>query len=73
MGRRWTEEDVDHLKQLARKHSAPKIAELIDRTVGGVVFKAHKLKVSLRTRDLETNRMSGGDPGPTDFDWCGGP
>jgi hypothetical protein len=61
MGKRWTDEDVDDLKELARKHPVPKIAEMMDRTVGGVLFKAHKLKVSLKTRTHENDRV--GDPG----------
>jgi hypothetical protein len=50
MGRRWTDQDIDDLKRMAPIHPAPKIAEMIDRTVGGVVFKAHQLKVSLQSR-----------------------
>ena len=50
MGRRWTEEDIEDLKRMARLHPAPRIAEMIDRSVGGVVFKAHQLKVSLQSR-----------------------
>jgi hypothetical protein len=57
MGRRWTNEDVDRLKHLAQAQSTPTIAEILDRTVGGVVFKAHTLKLSLRPR----NRMSGSE------------
>ena len=51
MGRRWTEEDVHQLKRLARREPTPKIAERLDRSVGGVVFKAHTLKLSLRSRN----------------------
>jgi len=50
MGRRWTHQDIEDLKRMAPLHPAPKIAEMIDRTVGGVVFKAHQLKVSLQSR-----------------------
>jgi hypothetical protein len=39
MGRRWTEQDINELKHLAQRYSAPRIAELTNRTVGGVVFK----------------------------------
>lgn len=53
MGRRWTKEDVQQLKRLARRESTPKIAERLDRTVGGVVFKAHTLKLSLRARSQD--------------------
>lgn len=31
----------------------PKIAEIMNRTVGGIAFKAHKLKVSLRSRNQD--------------------
>ena len=48
MGRRWTDQDVSKLRDLAQEHPAHRIAEIIDRTVGGVVFKAHTLKVSLQ-------------------------
>jgi hypothetical protein len=51
MGRRWTEQDISELKLLAQHHPPHRIAELIDRTVGGVVFKAHTLKVSLRPQN----------------------
>ena len=53
MGRRWTEEDIAHLRDMARRHSAPTIAEKIDRSVGAVAFKAHQLKLSLRPRARE--------------------
>jgi hypothetical protein len=62
MGKRWTDKDVDDLKRLAQHYPAHEIAEMLDRTVGGVVFKAHQLKVSLRPR-------SNFDPGPSGFDW----
>ena len=68
MGRRWTEEDVLKLRLLSQRHPAPRIAELMDRTVGGVVFKAHQLKLSLRT-DRDLGRTPAGDPGPAGFDW----
>jgi hypothetical protein len=50
MGRRWTDRDIEDLKRMALLHPAPKIAELVDRTVGGVVFKAHQLNISLQSR-----------------------
>jgi bifunctional pyridoxal-dependent enzyme with beta-cystathionase and maltose regulon repressor activities len=48
MGRRWTAEDIANIKNLAQQHPLPLIAEKMDRSVGAVVFKAHKLKVPLR-------------------------
>lgn len=63
MGRRWTHEDVDELKRMARQFPAPHIAETTGRTVGAVTFKAHQLRVSLRTRRQIENL----DPGPGGF------
>ena len=48
MGRRWSEEDIEALKFMAKHYRVPEIAEIMDRTVGGVTFKAHMLKLSLR-------------------------
>ncbi len=50
MGRRWTDEDIEQLKGMAERYPASKIAELTDRTVGAITFKAHKLNLSLRSR-----------------------
>jgi hypothetical protein len=65
MGRHWTAEDIANLKKLAQ-HPLPLIAEKMDRSVGAVVFKAHKLKVPLRTR-RENERRFSADPGPAGF------
>lgn len=62
MGRRWTDKDVDDLKRLAEHYTAQYFAEMLDRSVSGVAFKAHQLRVSLRSR-------SGLDPGPAGFIW----
>jgi hypothetical protein len=35
---------------MAERYPAPKIAELTDRAVGAITFKAHKLNLSLRSR-----------------------
>jgi hypothetical protein len=53
MGKRWTDEDIRDLRKLAQRHPIPKIAEIMNRTVGGIVFKAHKLKVSLKSRNQD--------------------
>jgi hypothetical protein len=58
MGKRWTDQDIDELKKMARRYPAPEIAEMMDRTVGGVVFKAHTLKISLRPRSSENARKT---------------
>jgi hypothetical protein len=72
MGRRWTAEDIANLTKLAQQHPLPLIAEKMDRSVGAVVFKAHKLKVPLRTR-RENERRFSADPGPAvswGVDWA---
>ena len=60
MGRRWTEQDIDELRHLARKYSAPRIAELTDRTAGGVAFKAYQLKLPLLPSNQENEPEIGG-------------
>lgn len=69
MGRRWTDRDIDELKLMAKRYPAPTIAELTNRTVGGVTFKAHQLKLSLKSRREATAEVGSFDPGPADFDW----
>ena len=65
MGKRWTCQDVAALKNMAQKYPATVIAEKMDRTVGGVVFKAHQLGVSLKSRQSrEADRPRAGG-----FDW----
>jgi hypothetical protein len=65
MGKRWTSQDVDLLRSLAERYPAPEIAQRMDRTVGGVVFKAYQLKVPLRSR----RGITCADPGPAGFDF----
>ena len=62
MAKRWSAEDVRELKTLARTYSAQAIAEKMDRTVGGVTFKAHQLGLPLKARSRAT------DPESTDLD-----
>ena len=61
MAKRWSAEDIRDLKTLAQKHSVQTIAEKMDRTVGGVAFKAHQLGLRLKARSGVT------DPEPVDF------
>ena len=63
MGKRWSAEDIRDLKTLAQKHSMQAIAEKMDRTVGGVAFKAHQLGLRLKARSGVA------DPEPMDFNW----
>jgi hypothetical protein len=64
MGRRWTDQDVEELRRLLQHYPVPRVAELTDRTVGGVTFKAHQLRLPLKSR-----RQESADPGPAGFDW----
>ncbi len=68
MGRRWTDEDVEALKQMATRYRLPEIAEKMNRTVGGVTFKAHMLKLSLRPAVEQHVEPKSYDPGPAGFD-----
>ena len=63
MAKRWSAEDIRDLKTLAQKYSVQAIAEKMDRTVGGVAFKAHQLGLRLKARSGAT------DPEPMDFNW----
>ena len=63
MAKRWSAEDIRDLKTLAQKYSVQAIAEKMDRTVGGVAFKAHQLGLPLKAGSRAT------DPESTDFNW----
>jgi len=71
MGRRWTDEDIHELRRMAQRYPAPKIAELTNRSVGGVTFKAHQLQISVRPRGQESDQISSANPGAAGFDWPG--
>lgn len=65
MAKRWSAEDIGDLKALAQQYSVQAIAEKMDRSVGGVAFKAHQLGLPLKSRSQVT------DPEPRDFNWTG--
>jgi hypothetical protein len=48
MGRTRTGQDIETLKRMAQLYPAHRIAEITNRTVGGIIFKANELKISLR-------------------------
>ena len=56
MAKRWSAEDIRDLKTLAQEYSVQAIAEKIDRTVGGVAFKAQQLGLPLKARSQATAR-----------------
>lgn len=53
MANRWTPAEIAQLKNLAGRHSAAEIAEKLDRTVGGVTFKAHQINLTLVSRTAQ--------------------
>jgi hypothetical protein len=63
MAKSWNAQDIRDLKTLAQNYSVQAIAEKMDRSVGGVAFKAHQLGLALKAR----SRAIG--PGSTDFNW----
>jgi hypothetical protein len=69
MGRRWTDRDIEELTRMLQQYPVPEVAELINRTVGGVTFKAHQLKLSLKSRRQGAANPDSPDPGPDGFDW----
>lgn len=72
MAKRWTPDDIFALQNMATHLPVVRIAENLDRPVGGVVFKAHQLGLSLRSRamerTMESQNASRFDPGPSGFD-----
>ena len=66
MAKRWSAEDIRDLKTLAPRHPIQAIAEKMDRTVGGVAFKAHQLGLPVKARSRAT------DPESADFDCTDG-
>jgi len=61
MGKRWSTEDIRDLKTLAQRYSVQAIAEKMDRSVGGVSFKAYQLRLPLKARSQAS------DPEPVDL------
>jgi hypothetical protein len=55
---RWTPGEISRLRDLAAQYSAPEIAEKLDRSLGGVVFKAQQINLSLRARHPETDSLT---------------
>jgi hypothetical protein len=69
MGRRWTDQEIEKLKRMARLYPVHQIAEMTNRTLGGIVLKAHELNIALHPHSRIRDQMSGADPGVAGFDW----
>ena len=63
MAKRWSGEDIRNLRTLAQEYSVQAIAEKMDRTVGGVAFKAYQLGLPLKARSRAIEPVS------TDSNW----
>ena len=72
MGKRWTSQDVAALKDMAQKYPAHVIAEKLDRTVGGVVFKAQQLRVPWRAAKLARLSATPGRLASIGLNWIEG-
>ena len=46
--RRWTEDDIAKLKNMAQKAPSAKVAEQLGRSVAATAVKAHQLGISLK-------------------------
>jgi hypothetical protein len=56
--RRWTPEDVEKLKKMAKKHRREDIAAYFGRSVSSTQVKAHKLGISLRVQRGESETVA---------------
>ena len=68
MARRWTADDLAKLKRMVEHVPAVRIAEKLDRPVGGIVFKAQQLGLRLRTAAAIRENPSL-DPGSAGLEW----
>ena len=60
--RRWTEDDVEKLKNMAQRKPSADIAAALGRSVGATSVKAHQLKLSLKMpRGRIRRRLHGKD------------
>jgi hypothetical protein len=64
--RRWSEDDITKLKNLAQNRPTAAIAAQLGRSTAATIVKAHELKLSLRVRPK--NRYAEIEPGPSGFD-----
>ncbi len=48
--RRWTADDIADLKNMAQQQPTADIAAQLSRSLPATIFKAHKVRVSLRVR-----------------------
>jgi hypothetical protein len=54
--KRWTIEDVERLRRLARTMPTAKIAAELGRGISATIMKAHELRISLRLKPKAGSR-----------------
>jgi len=67
--RRWTEDDIAKLKNMAQRKPPADIAAALGRSVGATSVKAHQLKLSLkvpRGGGMRRQLPSNGERAPSD-------
>ena len=67
--RRWTENDIAKLREMARKKPLPQIASDLGRGVSAVAMKAHELNLSLRMKPKKSSLAPAAEPGAAGFNW----
>jgi hypothetical protein len=64
ISRRWTEDDIAKLKDMAQKYPTAQIASQLGRGISATRVKAHLLRLSLRmSRPCDPQAIAG--PGPS--------
>jgi hypothetical protein len=66
MARRWSDEEISKLKEMAGQFRAKKIAGELHRGVGATIVRAHRQGISLRPPKRET--LPEVDPSPAGLD-----
>jgi hypothetical protein len=56
--RRWTDEDIEKLRRLARTMPTAQIAAELERGISATIMKAHELGISLRLKPEADRRRS---------------
>jgi hypothetical protein len=67
MGRRWTDEEISTLKEMAGKFPAKTIASELRRGLGATIVRAHLEGIPLRARPKQQTQPEI-DPGPAGMD-----
>jgi hypothetical protein len=66
--RRWTDDDIALLINMAGKQPSAKIAGMLGRGMSAVAVKAHELRLSLKMDRARQSQVTRPDPGPSGMD-----